>query len=83
MLQSEHIDSYCIETNSKNSYTTCVGNCKSVVSGTRNNWESGIVTETNGYKPNIVKPKNIKLSSEYRDQITRLGNDFGWKGIDC
>ena len=83
MLKSEHVDLFCTKTNSKNSYTTCVGDCKSVVSGTRNNWESGVVTETNRYKPNIVKPENIKLSSEYRDQIARLGNDFGWKGKDC
>ena len=83
MLQSEHVDQRCTLANSTNSYTTCVGNCKSVVSGTRNNWETGIVTQTNGYKPNIVKAENIKLSSEHRAQIARLGNDFGWKGKDC
>lgn len=83
MLESEHVDKECILTNSKNSFTTCIGSCTSVVSGTRNNWEKGIVTETNRYKPNIVKDENIKLSSDYRNQIARLGNDFGWKGRDC
>tara|TARA_R110001599_G_scaffold60908_1_gene169105 strand:- start:81 stop:689 length:609 start_codon:yes stop_codon:yes gene_type:complete len=52
--------------------------CKSTVSGTRHRFALDTPTTTNSRIINVVQDKNIKLSSEYMAQTTRLNNDIGW-----
>ena len=52
--------------------------CKSTVSGTRHRFALNTPTTTNTSIINVVQDKNIKLSSEYMAQTTRLNNDMGW-----